>query len=72
MTNKFQDNISAGSFISKFRMEATRCPKGVSVIFSGIIGVENYSAETVALKSHGAKIGMPVPCCNSPAASHEN
>ena len=56
MTDKKIVKNERATFNSKFRMEATRCGKGVSLVFSGIIGVEELNSENVLLKSHGAKI----------------
>ena len=53
--NNRNEKVKA-KFSSKFRMEAARCPKGMTLIFSGIIAVEEFDSEKVFLKSHGSKI----------------
>ena len=39
-----------------FHLEARRSTRGMSVIIGGVIGISDFSAETVLLKSHGGKI----------------
>ena len=56
MTNRIQENVSNGKFVSKFRLEAFRSVRGMSMVFSGIIGVASFNTDMVILKSHGAKI----------------
>ena len=56
MTKKRENKILKPQFLSKFRMEAVRCPKGISLVFCGIIGVEEFDSSLVSLKSHGSKI----------------
>ena len=43
---------------SAFRLEAARCRRGVSLVLSGIISVEEFNSETVLLKSHGTKVRL--------------
>ena len=56
MTKNHINEKPKTKFSSKFRMEAVRCPKGLSLIFSGIIAVEEFDTERIFLKSHGSKI----------------
>ncbi len=39
-----------------FRLEAERSRHGMSVIISGIIGINDFTDERVLLKSHGGRI----------------
>ena len=41
---------------SSFRLEASRSNRGMAVVLSGIISVDEFSEERVVLKSHGGKI----------------
>ena len=39
-----------------FHLEADRCPKGMSVLLSGIIGISDFSDAVIELRSHGGRI----------------
>ncbi len=41
---------------SAFRLEAVRCSRGMSLIFSGIICVDAFEETEILLKSHGGRI----------------
>ena len=58
MTNKFFEGKEKTTVNSKFRMEAFRSNKGMTLVLSGIIGVGEFGSEAVLLKSHGAKIAI--------------
>ena len=53
--NKKQ-RLSVPSVVSRFHLEARRSVKGMSVIVGGVIGISDFSDETVLLKSHSGKI----------------
>lgn len=42
--------------LSSFRLEANRCGGGMSIMLSGIIGVNDFSDESITLLSHGGRI----------------
>lgn len=42
--------------LSAFHLEAKRSVRGMSVIIGGVIGISDFSEETVLLKSHGGRI----------------
>ncbi len=44
------------SAMSRFYLEARRSVRGMSVIIGGVIGISDFSAVSVLLKSHSGKI----------------
>lgn len=52
--SKNKEKITKG--LSSFHMEANRCPSGLSLILSGIIGISDFSDEFIYLKGHGGRI----------------
>ena len=44
------------SAISNFHLEARRTVHGMSLIIGGVIGISDFSAESVLLKSHSGRI----------------
>lgn len=44
--------------VSKFHIEAERCVRGISLTVDGVIGIEDFSEEHVALKSHGGRVNV--------------
>ncbi len=44
------------SGLSSFHLEADRSTKGMSVILSGIIGISDFSDNSIHLLSHGGRI----------------
>ena len=55
MTEKSKEKISIPTSFSatRFRLEAVRCRRGMSIIISGVISVSEFSSETISLKTHG-------------------
>jgi hypothetical protein len=58
MTRKKEKSVKEiiPSGISTFRLEASRSRAGMSLIVSGVIGVSDFSDETVVLLSHFGRI----------------
>lgn len=50
--------LSPPSAVSKFHLEARRSLHGMSVIIGGVVGISDFSAESVLLKSHSGKIKL--------------
>jgi len=53
MREKKNDILSA---VSSFHLEADRASSGMRMRVGGVIGIADYSAERVCLKSHGARV----------------
>ena len=51
-----QGFIKTPSAISKFHLEAHRSVHGMSVIVGGVVGISDFSSESVLLKGHSGKI----------------
>ena len=58
MTEKSVEKRLERRLDSKFRLEAQRSRGGMSLVFSGIIGVEGFTKEHVRMKSHGAVVEL--------------
>jgi len=57
MTNKKDGvDIKPSNAISPFHLDAVRAPRGMTLIFDGIIGLEGFSLEGVELRSHAGRI----------------
>ena len=60
MTNKvnnadgFSRNLPSG--LSSFHLEADKCSLGIRITVSGIIGIRDFTSESVLLSSHGGRI----------------
>ena len=52
--NRARNTIAKG--LKSFHMEASRCASGMSMLLSGIIGVADFSQESILLLSHGGRI----------------
>ncbi len=57
MTEK-RNNLfeNSGKLSSTFRLEAVRHGRGMSILLSGIVGVEGFNDTQIMLKSHGCRI----------------
>ncbi len=53
-----KENLKLTGEISRFRLEANRNARGMSILLSGIIGVSDFSDESIMLKSHGGRINV--------------
>lgn len=52
--SKIQNSYARG--LKSFHMEADRCARGMSMVISGIIGVDDFSEERILLMSHTGRI----------------
>ncbi len=55
MTEKTKVNLVANN-LSSFHIEADRCSEGMRFFISGIIGIGEYSDESLELLSHGGRV----------------
>ena len=57
MTKKFNEpSTSPISEVSGFHLDASRSYGGMTLIFDGIIGIEDFSLEKVELRSHDGRV----------------
>ena len=58
MTEKrrVEKRYSIPSGFSAFHLEADRSTKGMAIVLSGIIGVSDFSDNSIGLRSHGGRI----------------
>ena len=54
--NKADNRIQASAIINRFHLEAERTPGGVEILASGVIGVKEFSRESVELLTHSGRI----------------
>jgi hypothetical protein len=50
------ENKNSGSLFSSFTLEANRARCGMGVFIGGIVGISDFSSESIFLKSHGCKV----------------
>ncbi len=48
--------IKNASIVNRFHLEAERTPSGVQILASGVIGVKEFSRESVELLTHSGRI----------------
>ncbi len=53
--SKFNTTKSVSTF---FRLEAVRHRSGMSLLFSGIVGIDVFCDNEIVLKSHGCRISI--------------
>ena len=56
MIDKKEKSSSLPSTLSSFHIEADRTAKGMKMFVSGIIGIGDYTEESLLLKSHGGRV----------------
>lgn len=54
MTEKQKEK--EGARFSSFHLECDRCSQGMRMFVSGIVGIGEYSEESILLKSHGCRM----------------
>ncbi len=53
---KTNDKVKLSSPVSKFHLEADRTPRGMGMFISGVIGISEFSDESITLLSHTGRI----------------
>lgn len=54
--NGKDDIIRPASALSKFTLEANKINRGMSIFVGGIVGINDFSEESILLKSHGCRV----------------
>ena len=54
MTEK--NELHPAAQLSSFHIEADRCSSGIKMFVSGVVGISEYCAENIMLKSHCCKM----------------
>ena len=49
-------DIMTSAIMSRFHLEAERTPSGVEILASGVIGVKEFSRESVELLTHSGRV----------------
>ncbi len=54
--NVSEKQMLASAIVNRFHLEAERGPSGVEILASGVIGVKEFSRESVELLTHSGRI----------------
>lgn len=58
MTKTKRERSSPPSPMSRFNLEANRHVRGMSMLIGGVVGIREYSDETMILATHGGRVGI--------------